>query len=170
MAMYLQKHLGSLSVEDPFMVENSEAVVRAPRLSRHAKQVIANVYPHTRNRFLEKSTREALSAASEDSGVSPRTAAKIKAERLCGPLASPKKRSRDVKISSSRTVKNDSFKVHAIRLKVHSMYAKREVPTLDSVLTAVNEDDDLPNFKKTTLWRLVKDVVFIFEKENGTLR
>ncbi|KAK8756706.1 hypothetical protein V5799_000592 [Amblyomma americanum] len=33
------------------------------------------------------------------------------------------------------------------------MYAKREVPTLDSVLKAVSEDDDLPNFKKATLWR-----------------
>ncbi|KAK8776971.1 hypothetical protein V5799_029684 [Amblyomma americanum] len=99
-----------------------------------------------------------LSASSEDTGVSPRTVAKIKAERLCGPLAHPKKRPHDVKISSSRTVKNESFTVHAIRLKVHSMYAKREVPTLDSVRKAVNEDDDLPNFKKTTLWRLMKDV------------
>ncbi|KAH9382805.1 hypothetical protein HPB48_023367 [Haemaphysalis longicornis] len=61
-------------------------------------------------------------------------------------------------ISSTRTVK------HAIRLKVQSMYAKREIPTLDSVRKAVNEDDDLPNFTKTTLWRLMKDMGFTYDK------
>ncbi|KAH9368008.1 hypothetical protein HPB48_015458 [Haemaphysalis longicornis] len=79
-------------------------------------------------------------------------------------LVSPKRRSRDVTISSTRTVKNDSFTVHAIRLKVQSMYAKREIPTLDSVRKAVNEDDDLPNFTKTTLWRLMKDMGFTYDK------
>ncbi|KAK8780642.1 hypothetical protein V5799_018017 [Amblyomma americanum] len=49
------------------------------------------------------------------------------------------------------------------------MHSKREVPTLDSVLKAVNEDDDLPNFKKTTLWRLMKDVGFTFEKRKRNL-
>ncbi|KAH9380686.1 hypothetical protein HPB48_019041 [Haemaphysalis longicornis] len=44
------------------------------------------------------------------------------------------------------------------------MYAKREVPTLDSVRKAVNEDDDLPNFTKPTLWRLMKDMGFTYDK------
>ncbi|KAH9359556.1 hypothetical protein HPB48_010042 [Haemaphysalis longicornis] len=68
--------------------------------------------------------------------------AKLKAWCLRGNLVSPKKRPHDVTISSTRTVKHDSFTVHAIRLEVQSMYAKREIPTLDSVLKAVNEDDD----------------------------
>ncbi|XP_075723967.1 endothelin-converting enzyme 1-like [Rhipicephalus microplus] len=89
-------------------------------------------------RFPEKSVREVLSVVSEDTGISPRTVAKLKAERLRGPLVSPKKRAREVKISSSRTVKHDRLTIHAIRLKVHSMYAKREIPTLDSVIRAVN--------------------------------
>ncbi|KAL1417679.1 hypothetical protein MTO96_036119 [Rhipicephalus appendiculatus] len=114
--------------------------VRTSKFSRNAKQVIANVYAHTRLRFPQKSVREVLCAASEDVQVSPRTVAKTKAERLRRPLLSPKKRPRDVKISSSRTVKHDSFTIHAIRLKAHSMYTKREMPTLDSVLKAVNED------------------------------
>ncbi|XP_077524011.1 uncharacterized protein LOC144135132 [Amblyomma americanum] len=49
------------------------------------------------------------------------------------------------------------------------MYAKRDVPTLDSVLKAVSEDDDLPNLKKTTLWMLMKDVGFTFEKRKRNL-
>nr|XP_037276792.1 uncharacterized protein LOC119169885 [Rhipicephalus microplus] len=120
-------------------------------------------------RFPEKSVREVLSVVSEDTGISPRTVAKLKAERLRGPLVSPKKRAREVKISSSRTVKHDSLTIHAFRLKVHSMYAKREIPTLDSVIRAANEDDDLPNFTKTTLWRLMKDIRFTFAKRKRNL-
>ncbi|KAH9372296.1 hypothetical protein HPB48_006984 [Haemaphysalis longicornis] len=43
------------------------------------------------------------------------------------------------------------------------MNAKREIPTLGSVRKAVNEDDDLPNFTKTTLWRLMKDMGFTYD-------
>ncbi|KAH9382916.1 hypothetical protein HPB48_023546 [Haemaphysalis longicornis] len=68
------------------------------------------------------------------------------------------------KEKTTRAVKHDSFTVHAIRLKVQSMYAKREIPTLDSVRKAVNEDDHVPNFTKTTLWRFVKDMGFTFDK------
>lgn len=123
----------------------------------------------TRLRFPEKSVWEVLCAASENTGVSLHTVAEFKAEQLRGPLLSPKKRPRDVKISSSPTIKHDSFTIHAIRLKVHSMYAKREMPTLDSVLKAVNEDNDLQNFLKTTLWRLMKDVGFTFDKRKQNL-
>ncbi|KAH6921227.1 hypothetical protein HPB50_027786 [Hyalomma asiaticum] len=49
------------------------------------------------------------------------------------------------------------------------MYAKREMPTLDSVLKAVNEDDDLENLSKTTLWRLMKDIGFTFGKRKRNL-
>ncbi|KAH9375062.1 hypothetical protein HPB48_009883 [Haemaphysalis longicornis] len=49
------------------------------------------------------------------------------------------------------------------------MYAKREIQTLDSVPKAVNEDDDLPNFTKTTLWRLMKGIGFTFDKRKRNL-
>ncbi|KAH9371471.1 hypothetical protein HPB48_010418 [Haemaphysalis longicornis] len=45
------------------------------------------------------------------------------------------------------------------------MYSKREIPTLDSVRMAVNEDDELPNFTKTTLRRLMKDMGFTYDKQ-----
>ncbi|KAH9377732.1 hypothetical protein HPB48_004856 [Haemaphysalis longicornis] len=134
------------------------------RLSKNAKQVIANVYARTRMRFTAKCVQEVLSVVSEDTGVSLRSVAKLKAECERGNLVSPKRRTRDVTISSTRTVKHDSFTVHAIRLKVQSMYAKREIPTLGSVRKAVNEDDDLPNFTKTTLWMLMKDMSFTYDQ------
>ncbi|KAH9382541.1 hypothetical protein HPB48_020353 [Haemaphysalis longicornis] len=44
------------------------------------------------------------------------------------------------------------------------MYAKREIPTLDSVRKALNEDDEVPNFTKTTFWRCLKDMGFTYDK------
>lgn len=161
--------MASSSASSTTSPERIFSKLRTSKLSKHVKQVIANVYARTRMRFPEKSVREVLSVVSEDTGISPRTVAKLKAERLRGPLVSPKKRAREVKISSSRTVKHDSLTIHAIRLKVHSMYAKREIPTLDSVRRAVNEDDDLPNFTKTTLWRLMKEIGFTFDKRKRNL-
>ncbi|KAH7936662.1 hypothetical protein HPB49_002072 [Dermacentor silvarum] len=44
------------------------------------------------------------------------------------------------------------------------MYAEKEMQTLDEILTAANEDDDQSLFSKTTLWRLLHDNGFPFEK------
>ncbi|KAH9361381.1 hypothetical protein HPB48_005230 [Haemaphysalis longicornis] len=121
------------------------------KLSKNAKQVIANAYARTRMRSPAKCEQEVLSVVSEDTGVSTRTVAKLKAECLRGNFVSPKRRPRDVTISSTRTVKHDSFTVHAIRLKVQSMYAKREIPALDSVPKAVHGDNDSPNFTNNDL-------------------
>ncbi|KAH8034291.1 hypothetical protein HPB51_022741 [Rhipicephalus microplus] len=120
-------------------------------------------------RFPKKSVREVLSVVSEDTGISPVPWRNSRRSVCVGLWCHRKKRAREVKISSSRTVKHDSLTIHAIRLKVHSMYAKREIPTLDSVIRAVNEDDDLPNFTKTTLWRLMKDIGFTFAKRKRNL-
>ncbi|KAG0437147.1 hypothetical protein HPB47_017576 [Ixodes persulcatus] len=90
------------------------------------------------------SVREILEKVSNDTGVCARTVAKYKAQCLSGKVASPKRRPRNVKVSSSRTVKHDEFTLNAIRLKVHRKYSEREIPTLDSILEAVNEDDELP--------------------------
>ncbi|KAH9378640.1 hypothetical protein HPB48_019326 [Haemaphysalis longicornis] len=115
-------------------------------------------------RFPAKSVQEVLNVVSEDTRVSPRTVAKLKAECLSGNLVSPKRRPRDVTISSAQTVKHDSCTIHAVCLKVQSIYVKREIPTLGSVRKAVNEDDGLLNFTKTTLWRLMKDMGFTYDK------
>ncbi|KAH9378197.1 hypothetical protein HPB48_010438 [Haemaphysalis longicornis] len=163
-----QRYLFTLSGSVEKMASSSPASVTSParifsrvctsRLSKNVKQVIANVYARTRMRFTAKCVQEVLSVVSEDTGVSPRTVAKLKDECVRGNSVSPKRRPRDVTISStaSQSMLSD--------LKVQSMYAKREIPTLGSVRKAVNEDDDLPNFMKTTLWRLMKDMGFTYDK------
>lgn len=138
--------------------------IRSTKISKDCKQVIVNVYSSARVRFPDKSVREILQVVSEETGVSVRTVAKYKAECLSGHLASPKRRPRNVKISSTRTSKNDSFTLNAIRLKMHRMFAEKVIPTLENLLEAVNEDDQLTNMSRSTLWRLLSDIGFTFEK------
>ncbi|XP_029659120.1 uncharacterized protein LOC115233052 [Formica exsecta] len=38
----------------------------------------------------------------------------------------------------------------------------KELPTLAKVLRAVNNDENLPNFKRTNFWKLLKDLNFVF--------
>ena len=47
----------------------------------------------------------------------------------------------------------DDFSRTAIRFKVHEFFRRNELPTLNAVLASVNEDEDLPNFTRTTFYR-----------------
>lgn len=40
----------------------------------------------------------------------------------------------------------------------------REIPTLDEIIVSINEHPDLPNWPRTTLHRLLKDMHFIYNK------
>lgn len=56
--------------------------------------------------------------------------------------------------------KIDDFDKNAIRRKVHSFWHNKELPTLVKVLTAINEDDTLPNMKETSLRKVLKSLKF----------
>lgn len=56
----------------------------------------------------------------------------------------------------------DAFEKTAIQRKVHSFFARNELPNLNKVLVAVNEDPDLPHFSRTTLWRVLRGMHFRF--------
>ncbi|XP_066596594.1 uncharacterized protein [Prorops nasuta] len=77
-----------------------------------------------------------------------------------GEIKSPNKK----KMRMSIKDKIDEFDKNAIRRKVHGFYFNRELPTLDKVLQAVNEDNDLPDFKRTTFYKLLKDLNFSYVK------
>ncbi|XP_077488018.1 uncharacterized protein LOC144098926 [Amblyomma americanum] len=143
--------------------------VKSPKFSKDCKAVIVNVYASIRKLHSEKTVRDVLAIVGEMTGVSPRTVVSFKKEGLSGGVKSPQKRPKRMAISSSRSVKYDSFTVNAIRLKLHRMYAERQIPTLDSILHEVNGDDDLPDMSKATLWRLLKEMGFKFEKRKRTL-
>lgn len=41
---------------------------------------------------------------------------------------------------------------------------RRELPTIDKILHEVNEDPSLPNFKRTSLYNIIKKLDFVFAK------
>lgn len=60
--------------------------------------------------------------------------------------------------------KIDDLDRSGLRQKIHSIWLRRELPTIDKILTAVNEDPLLPNFKRTTLYKTIKKLDFVFIK------
>lgn len=60
--------------------------------------------------------------------------------------------------------KVDEFDKQAIRKKVHGFYLKSELPTLKKVLQAVNDDEELPNFKRSTFQKILKHLKFKYIK------
>ncbi|XP_022175604.1 uncharacterized protein LOC111037372 [Myzus persicae] len=75
-------------------------------------------------------------------------------------VSSPNKR----KIRKNITEKIDEFEKYAIKRKIHQFWHNRDMPTLDKVLLAVNEEEHLPNFSRTSLFRLLKSMDFVYVK------
>lgn len=49
---------------------------------------------------------------------------------------------------------------------MHSFLINNELPTIDKLLQAVNEDEDLPNFRRTTFYKLLKSLNFEHERRS----
>lgn len=64
----------------------------------------------------------------------------------------------------TKNFKEIDTKLDAIRRKIYQFWFNRELPTLDKVLTVVNEDKSLPNFSRTTLYRSIKYMDFEYVK------
>jgi len=75
-------------------------------------------------------------------------------------VSSPNKTKNRVKVCD----KIDEFDKYAIRRKVHQFWHNREMPTLNKILVAVNEEADLPNISRSSLHRLLKSMDFVFTK------
>ncbi|KAL4101079.1 hypothetical protein QTP88_021099 [Uroleucon formosanum] len=60
--------------------------------------------------------------------------------------------------------KIDDLDRNALRQKVHSFWLRKELPTIDKILEAVNDDPALPNYKRTTLYTIIKKLDFVFTK------
>ncbi|XP_033228885.1 uncharacterized protein LOC117180496 [Belonocnema kinseyi] len=44
---------------------------------------------------------------------------------------------------------------------MHSFYFNGELPTINNVLTAVNDDDNLPNMSRSSLYRVLRELKFV---------
>lgn len=48
----------------------------------------------------------------------------------------------------------------AVRSLIHSFFERNEPPTLNKMLAAVHENEHLPQFKRTTFSKLIKEIGF----------
>lgn len=102
------------------------------------------------------------------SGVGQKTVERTLAEyKAKGIVSSPNKK----KIRKTVIDKTEDFDKNAIIQKVHNFWFNRQIPTLNKILVAVNDDDNLPNFSKTSLRRILKHLNFeyIKKKRNSAL-
>ncbi|KAG5896927.1 hypothetical protein JTB14_028155 [Gonioctena quinquepunctata] len=72
--------------------------------------------------------------------------------------------STEVSKCNSREITYDEGTRSRIGKIVHDFFLEILPATVDKILDRVNRDDDLPNFHKTTLRRLLSDIGFVYGK------
>jgi len=58
----------------------------------------------------------------------------------------------------------DDFDRNAVRRHVHSIWFRREIPTVDKIHKAVSDDKDLPTVSRTSMFKLLKELKFRYVK------
>lgn len=98
---------------------------------------------------------------SQNVGIGRQSVCKIIAEyRSTGTVSVPNK----TRVRTTLFDKIDHFDRIGIRQKVHSLWLQRKLPTVDTILAEVNDDPGLPDFKRTTLFKTIKKLDFVFTK------
>lgn len=130
--------------------------------SRKEKCLVMNVLRY----FLATmNVAAAVKEASKALCCTERSIYAIKKEEQSRGLMSPKKRPKRKGVQvNDRLHTYDQDIQSIIRRKVHSFFIENIPPTMSTILSAINTDDDLPNFKRTTLFHLLKDMGFEFQK------
>lgn len=123
------------------------------------KLIIINSHKKLKKDNQEISNKDAVTQLAEQTGFGITSIKKILSEyKNTGAVTSPNKRKRCLSFRE----KIDECDKNAIRRKVHGFYINKELPTLNKVLQAVNADEDLPNFKRSTFHLLLKDLNFAY--------
>ncbi|KAL4084055.1 hypothetical protein QTP88_029371 [Uroleucon formosanum] len=144
-------------------------------VSSSQKQMIINSYKSKLLADPKLSIRQARLIISKELGIGVTTISNTLTEyRNFKTVSSPNRK----KIFKNVTDKIDDFDKEAIRRQIHQFWVNRELPNLNKILSVVNEDDTLPDFSLTSLWRLLKSMGFKFTKrgrnsaliENGEIR
>lgn len=132
------------------------------------KQMVVNIYNYLKGKNPGKPVQWIADETAAAVGVSSTTVFATRREAASGTIKTPnkKRKSRCIRVNS-REAKYDDFVRSAIRRKVHSFYMKNVPPTLKSILAAVNSDNDLPNFKKSSFHLLLKEMGFTYSKRGN---
>lgn len=64
---------------------------------------------------------------------------------------------------------NHKIETYTVDTTSHSIWLKRELPTIDRILFDVNEDPSLPNYKRTCLYHVIKNWISYLRKEKSAV-
>ncbi|XP_008178574.1 uncharacterized protein LOC103307901 [Acyrthosiphon pisum] len=134
---------------------------RGKWVSSQQKEMIVNHYKSKVQANPKITIREARTIISKELGIGEKTISNtLKEYRETKTVSSPNKE----RIHKNVISKTDDFDKYAIRRKIHNLWINRELPTLDKILSVVNEDESLPSFSRATLHRLLKSMDFVYTK------
>jgi len=103
-------------------------------------------------------------SVSKTTGIGQRTVQITLAEyKKEGTVSSPNKK----RVKPTIFEKVDEFDKNAIRQKIHDFWRKREVPTVPKMLIAINEDETLPDLKRSSFQKILKDLQFEYLKKKS---
>lgn len=62
--------------------------------------------------------------------------------------------------------KIDDFDKNAIRRTIHGFWFEKQIPTLDKILSRINTTEGLPQFTRTTLYSLLRQMGFKYQRRS----
>lgn len=62
--------------------------------------------------------------------------------------------------------KIDDFDKNAIRRTIHGFWFEKQLPTLDKILSRINTTEGLPQFTRTTLYSLLRQMGFKYQQRS----
>lgn len=123
--------------------------------------MIVNIYKDIQTKSPDMPYKKMVAEISQTSGIGLNSVCSTISEyRKTGAVTSPNK-ARNKKCLFDII---DDLDRNGLRQKVHSFWLRKELPTIDKILRAVNDDPSLPDFKRTTLYSVIKKLDFVFTK------
>lgn len=131
-------------------------------VSSGQKLIIINHYKSVLTNGTNMKFREMITHISESLGIGYHTVRKTISDYKNSKCVKSPNRKRN---KPGVVDKIDDFDKNAIRRKVHTFWLNKELPTLQNILSAINEDDSVPNLKETSLRIVLKSLNFKFTKQ-----
>lgn len=131
---------------------------RKGHLDVNTKEMVLNMYEREMEENPTMVVEDIVRRVANIAGVSDRSVYKIiKEYKDTHVLSAPK-------TNHNRKSTLDFVDKNSIRSTVHEFFFNNDFPTLDKALKKVNDDTALPNFKRTTFYKLLKKLNFNIQR------
>lgn len=128
-------------------------------MSSRQREMIVDVYKDSVEKKPDIKYRERIEEISKLTGIGRQTIVGTISEfKRTGRVSSPNRKRQKTSIFDRIGELDRS----ALKKKVHSFWLRREYPTIDKIMHAINEDPSLPDLKRTSLYRVIKNLDFIY--------